>query len=207
MNEKILLGRSVSSNNKETALILELLGRLIVNGIAQRGQGHCISMSNMLHTLLNQNSIDCKLVECQALITLTKNQQMFFVGYDGPSDQKTIDSHVVVVTNTKEPLLIDISVGHRLPNGFQIVVDKVTYDSSDVMLCNVIHESVTITYEQKQKYNIPFLHQISIVDRMATDTKIFRQIQFLRILNYIGISLSIFSVINTILNFVMLSNV
>ena len=99
-------------------------------------------------------------------------------------------------------MLIDVSIGHKLPKQYRVVVDVV--GGSKQALANIAHEDVTLTYEEKQTNNIPLIHQRSIVDRIATDAKIFEDMRILKILNYVGIAVSGFAIINTILNFAMI---
>ena len=183
-------------------LICKLIKRLVDTGIVARGEGHCISMSSMLHALLLQNNITSHMVECQVIISHNESKRLVFVGYDGPTDGNVVDSHVVLVTATKIPLLIDVSIGHKLPKHYQVIVDTASKDNN--CLSQVDHVDVTLTYEEKLTNNIPVVHQRSITDRIATDAKIFEDMRVLKILNYIGIGISGFAIVNTILNFSMI---
>lgn len=157
----------------------------------------------MLHALLLQNNIMSHMVECQVIISHTESKRLVFIGYDGPTDGKVVDSHVVLVTATKIPMIIDVSIGHKLPKHYQVIVD-VAANKDKNCLAQIDHKDVVLTYEEKQTNNIPLIHQRSITDRIATDTKIFNDMRLLKILNYIGIGISGFAIINTVLNFAMI---
>ena len=142
------------------------------------------------------------MVECQLIITHNESKRLVFIGYDGPTDGKIVDSHVVLVTATKIPMIIDVSVGHKLPKHYQVIVDAAINNKG--CLAHIEHADVVLTYEEKHTNNIPLIHQRSITDRIATDAKIFEDMRLLKILNYIGIGISGFAIINTILNFAMI---
>jgi len=186
----------------EYHIVLNALQKINKAGLVTRGQGHCISMSDVVQATLRQSGIVSSIVEVQTAITHTESQRMFFIGFNGDSDPSKIDTHAVVVTHTSIPMLIDLSIGHKLPKGWQAIVDRVKGDHD--LLAIVEHTDVVVSYQQKLAAALPLLHQRSIVDRIATDTNIFTQIKELRWLNYVGITLSAFAVINTVLNWWMI---
>lgn len=181
-------------------LVCNVVNTLIENGVVDKGAGHCVSMSTMLSTLLLQNGLKNNLVECQLVLTNKKNNALKFVGYDSTKNSKSsIDTHVVVVTQTQIPLLIDLSISHYLPDGLKAVISKTDFNPTNNILANVKNDSAWLTYEQKSKYNLPALHQNSILDRIETDIYFQKQINFLKYLNYVGIGLGLFSILNSLL--------
>ncbi len=181
-------------------MICKIVQKLIDQGIVDKGAGHCVSMSNMLHALLIQNGLKSTMVECQLLVSGVKNNSLKFVGYDVQNHNKaSIDTHVVVITHTQLPILIDLSISHLLPSGLKAVISKTDNDPTNLILSNIQHEEVLLTYEQKNKYNIASLHQTSILDRIQTDQKFEKEIGYLKVLNYIGIGIGVFSILNSVL--------
>jgi hypothetical protein len=202
MKNSIITANPLFEQDPEYIKVCNVIQRLIETGIVARGEGHCISMSSMLHALLLQNGITSHMVECQVVISHNESKRLVFIGFDSTASENTVDSHVVLITATKIPMIIDVSIGHKLPKHYQVVIDVAGKDKNT--LANVQHNDVTLTYEEKQKNNIPLIHQRSIVDRIATDTKIFEQMRVLKITNYVGLGISCFSILNTLLNFAML---
>lgn len=202
MKNSIITANPYLEQDPEYKKICTIIQRLVETGIVARGEGHCISMSSMLHALLLQNGITSHMVECQVVITHNESKRLVFIGFDAPGSEKIVDSHVVLITATKTPMIIDVSIGHKLPKHYQVIIDVAGKEKN--MLANVHHADVTLTYEEKQKSNIPLIHQRSIIDRMATDAKIFEDMRILKITNYIGLAVSGFAIINTILNFAMI---
>lgn len=181
-------------------LVCKIVTTLIDNGVVDKGAGHCISMSTMLSTLLSQNGLKNTLVECQLVLTNKKTNSLKFVGYDSlKSTKNSIDTHVVVVTHTQIPMLIDLSIGHYLPDGLKAVISKTDFDPTNNILANVKNDLAWLTYEQKSKHNIHALHQNSILERIETDLYFQKQINFLKNLNYVGIGLGLFSILNSFL--------
>lgn len=195
---KIITTSSNLSLNPDYQTVLKALGRMDTAGLLTRGQGHCISMSDVTQATLRQMGITSSIIEVQTAITHTESNRMFFIGFSGETDKDSIDTHAVVVTHTTTPMLIDLSIGHKLPKGWKGIVEQVVVEGD--MLAMIKHPDVVISYQQKQSASLPLLHQRSIVDRITTDTHIFTQIKELRWLNYAGIALSAFAVLNTILN-------
>lgn len=181
-------------------MICNIVQKLIDQGVVDKGAGHCVSMSGMLHSLLTQNGLKSSMVECQVAISGKKNNSLKFVGYDtGKAGKNSIDTHVVIITHTHIPVLIDLSISHHLPSGLKAIVSKTDNDPTSLVLANVQHEEVLLTYEQKTKYNIASLHQTSILDRIQTDQKFQKEIGYLKVLNYIGIGIGLFSILNSML--------
>jgi hypothetical protein len=124
-----------------------------------------------------------------------------FIGYPNMIKPGEIDTHVVVVTSTVPAYLIDASIANRLPPNKFAVVEPVKFNSDNQFsLVNVNHEEfgLKVTYQEKKSQSASYQHQKSIVERIEMDTKINNDIQILKQLNYIGITLGTFSLINVI---------
>lgn len=195
-------------NDPNYKIIGEVLTKLSRHGVVVMGVGNCISMSDIVRTSLLHRGISSRLVEVSATFTYfhVDPPATKLIGYEGISNPGEIDTHVVVVTNTDPPFLIDSSIMHHLPQTMPVLVEPIdNLKSLDKFLLNTSfdHVNIKITYLQKAKQSVPALFQESIVDRIKTDNKIFKEIEFLKKLNYIGITVSVFALINFVIKFVL----
>lgn len=193
--------------------IIEVVNTLRANGLAKRGTGRCLSMSEVVAVFLKQKGIGCKLTECSLIVSQKGDNTQHVSAMVGFSDESmksgergSIDTHVVVVTTTTPSYLIDMSIGNRLPGSYDSVVIKLSNDSvNKQMLAEVDTDDVYCLYDYKQTMVLNDLHQRSIVDRIETDNVIFKQLHILKLLNWAGIALSLFAIINTFLNWLILN--
>tara|TARA_B110000503_G_scaffold33244_1_gene54007 strand:+ start:1053 stop:1757 length:705 start_codon:yes stop_codon:yes gene_type:complete len=181
--------------------VKEVIERLIVSGITRMGEGYCISVSDITFNMLSQAGIKSHLMEVQLSAFDQNNDQKYMVGFTTPyqeNNYRNVQTHVVVVTATEIPMIIDLSIAHRLPEGYQCIVDKST-NEGDRVACRLDILGWSYIYQEKKTaLGLPMLHQVSILERITTDNKIFKDIKSLKTLNYIGIVLSVFAAINVI---------
>ena len=188
-------------DTEEYKKVKQVIEKLIVSGISRMGEGYCISVSDIAFNMLNQAGIKSHLMEVQmsAVDNNTKNTYMVgFTNTNMESSHTNVQTHVVVVTDTQIPMIIDLSIAHRLPENYQCIIDKAINEGDRVVCSLEILRWKYIYQEKKTKLGLPMLHQISILERIATDTKIFKDIKHLKTLNIIGIALSVFAAINVI---------
>jgi hypothetical protein len=204
--ERVITISSELQKTKDYQKVKDVVVRLIESGLSKMGEGYCISVSDILFNLLTQNGVKCHLSEVQLSIVDQKTNATQFIGFHTTFQQNShtrVSTHVVVVTDTEIPMLIDLSIAHKLPSGMQCVIEKVENKGSKV-LAESERDGFTFLYQEKKDgIGVPQLHQISILDRISTDKKIFKEIKILRVLNYIGIILSSFAAINVIANIII----
>ena len=207
-SDKILTSDDNIKNIKEYPIIMNVLSEIIESGFPYIANNYCISSTNILHTALKHQGINSKIVECQLTLTYTDTTppKIVLVGYDDMKHENEIDTHVVLITETSTPIIIDSSIQFRLTNDKAILLDSVKNNlvnqlSNHLGTYYYHDEHIIATYEQKTNQKVPMLHQNSIIDRINTDKKIFDNIEYLKKLNYIGIALSIFAVIAVINQF------
>lgn len=193
--------------SSEYRKIAQLIQRLYQSGVIRMGAGWCISMSDMIYTLLKQQGIESRLVECQMIMIKTDRDggiHPITVGLSSNIMQEGLaDTHLVVVTVTDPPMIIDASIGHLLDIDTAVILAECL---SEPRLDRVFAEFKTetsegglaLTYQEKLKQTVPISHQTSVIDRIITDQRIFDSIRTLKVLNYIGISLSMFAVVNVL---------
>lgn len=190
-------------DDRNYIIITDLLNEMVRTGAIFLGAGYCLSMSDMIRTALKHRGIDSKLVDCQATFTDIKSQNSgdVFIGFSNIINPGEIDTHVVVVTSTNPSYLIDASLSKRLPNNRLVIVEPIKFNSDNQLtLVNTTFEDdgLRVTYQQKKIQIAGYQHQMSIIDRIEMDKKINNDIQILKTLNYVGIVLSLFAVINVV---------
>lgn len=187
-------------NDETYNIICDLLSDMVSGGVVALGTGYCLSMSDMIRTALKHRDIDSKLVDCQATFSYN-GQGNLFVGYPNVVNPGEIDTHVVVVTSTTPAYLIDASVANKLPQNRFAIIEPIKFNSDNQLtLVNAHHPELNlkVTYQQKKLQSASYHHQKSIIERIEMDKKISNDIQYLKILNYIGIVFSLFAMINVV---------
>lgn len=163
--------------DKDYQIIITIIHDLWNSDIIQRGSGQCYSMSDIVSKLLKLNGIDCYLEECSLMILKKDPPELHLVGYPG-ADQKnsieTVQTHVVCITKTKNPILIDLSISHFI-EGIPYICERIVGDNN-VEISNFEFSNSHFKYSRRSHTQVPLLHQQSIVDRILTDRKIFSSI-------------------------------
>lgn len=204
-NYEFLTADKACRSDPNYQIICEMLSQMVRNGALFLGAGYCMSMSDMVRAALKHRGIDSKLIDCQATFTELKNGGPLgngFIGYPHVANPGEIDTHIVVVTSTTPSYLIDASLAKKLPENRYAIVEPVKFNSDNqltLISCTFEDVDLKATYQQKKVQVASYQHQISIVERMETDRKFQTDIEYLKTLNYIGIGLGTFALINVIL--------
>ena len=111
------MDRNTALNLDYYIKIKEIIDDLIHSGILRFGSGYCLSMSDVILKLLHKEGINAQLVECNLMVMMKSPPGLILVGYKGFMDNtlnsgQKIDNHVVCITKTKIPILIDLSISH-----------------------------------------------------------------------------------------------
>ena len=214
ISEKLPMVKTLDKELAETddyKTVQQVILDLYYGGIIQKGSGYCISMSDMIRTLLLQSGIDATLKECKLTIIKKNPPGLALIGYHGlrkSNNFSDIDTHIVCVTNTTIPMLIDLSI-HDFQPGIPFICERIngvnvkniTNQNSDVMSKYEFGDNSTWIYQTREVQRIPQQHQISIIDRFKTDAKVFDDIKWLKILSYFGI---VFGLVNLTINIAIL---
>lgn len=180
MSKFVLTSNEELKNDPEYKLICQLMYGIIEGGLSTIGKGYCLTMSDIVHTLLFQAGIPCKIVECRVFVQNKKDSTSYWIGFDDLTTKfGNENTHVVVITNTKIPMLIDMSLGHVLPKNIQGIIDVAEKESHNV-ICNIDTDFVSLTYKEKNDSSLPIFYQRSILDRINTDNTIFRKLSLLQ---------------------------
>jgi hypothetical protein len=182
-------------------IVKQVIDSLWESGIIQRGAGYCLGMSDIMQKMLEARGVKSDIVECKLLV-LKKNppgihligQDKIFTDGNVDSGKTKIDTHVVLITKTKIPMLIDTSIGHISPN-IPYVCGAVNGKNHTLAEYNI--DDSEWVYLKKPVEVLPELHQKSLLERIRTD---FEVAHTLKLMKYIVIGLIGMSVINFTLN-------
>lgn len=177
------------------------LDRLCANPeVVQRFPGNCISASDIIQHILDFYGVKSKLVECQVMMIKgidSPEKDFRFVGFNNVGlSPNTIDTHVVVVTESMPPVMIDGSLGNYLGEKNSLFIRELKPHGGNVM-GEFLVDDLSITYQSKKDIKIPGLHQKNIIDRIEDELKVKERIKSLYVFVYILIAMS---VTNMILN-------
>lgn len=191
-------------NKTELQKITQALDRLCQSeDVVHRLQGNCIGASDIVQNLLSFYGIESRIVECQ-LFAIKENKdikEFCFVGFNAIGlNPANVDTHVVVVTLTEEPLLIDASIGHLLHDNLKIVIKKLDPEINDIISKFVI-DDISLTYTNKKNIKLPALHQKSLIDRLNDERTFKEKVSFI---SKTVIFLGAFSLINFCLNSILI---
>lgn len=183
--------------------ICGVLDRVCDSDLVYRMAGNCLSACDIIQNMLSAAGVDSKIVECQAAVVRSEDdfRDFYFVGYNkftgGLEDQ--IDTHVVVVTNTEPPVLIDAALGDAAGEQNRIIVRPLTELDPEVI--GKFHMGDTqVTYTMKKQLRLPELHQKTLVERIMDTRQQVRRTQFVnRLLWGIGALTLINVIANTVL--------
>lgn len=173
--------------------IIELIQDLDQKGVTQNFSQNCIAASDIMQAALNSIGIKSRIVEVQ--LSLFRNVEgasdYYFVGYDNSTFNGQIDTHVVVITETDIPYLIDMSLGNMMPENNQYLILPIFQSekkNNDVIIDTKV-SNISITYTYKKNIRLANLHQKSILDRIFEDAKTQESLKYLKLLCTISICL------------------
>lgn len=181
--------------------VMSVIEHVEKKGVLEHAEGNCIAMSELVQHLLMESGINSKLVECRLMVTQVEDGRVVnfgYVGWDGGKnkDPAYVDTHVVVVTETANPILIDLSVGRTLPRGRQWVIEPVNSLDPD-KIAEYNYGNHKVSYTVKKNPRLLGLHQTSLLERMGTEQRLIRSTNWLK---SAVIALTVMALFNFILN-------
>ena len=183
----------------EELIIRQIVKSLDENGLLKRLQGNCITASDILSNLLFQKGISSYTTEVSATCYLN-DKDTILIGFDGlfPETSRTdqIDTHVVVITTGKTPMLIDISIGNLLGSYKNVIIAPIInneYIEGEV-------GGKKIVYSVKSHPKLVSLHEKTFLQRIHREAKLFSEVS---ILKPIIITSAALGLINFIINIVL----
>lgn len=163
--------------NEEYGTIVSVIKELHGFGVLQKAAGNCFAISDIVSKLLKSKGIKCKIVECSLLVLNKSTNSIHFVGYEENKVPDTkIPSHVICITETKIPILIDLSVPY-LSIEKPYIIERVNGGGKDTTIAEYNFSDTEWYYSEKMYSHLPLLHQQSILERIETDHKIDQRIE------------------------------
>jgi hypothetical protein len=178
--------------------VIGIIESLIPGGTLQKLQGNCVAAAELLCSLLDMSGIKSRIVECQ--LTITKQSEpveFYFIGFDNVGFKGELDTHLIVITETEIPILVDCSVGHYFDHDQPALVEQAEKSEQENILAAFNFGNYTCTYKTKKNIKLPSLHQKNILDRIEHDRKTEKTLVSLK---KVVIVIGIFSLINFTLN-------
>ena len=202
MNDKIITTDNSIKKSEDYMAVERSVNRVIESGVIHISAGYCVSASDMMYISLLHQGIKSHLVECQLTVTYHNQypEKVVYIGFDSADKaaEGTVNTHVVCVTDTNPPMLIDTSISYVLPFGKLAVIAGLS-DSENRIISTSVTDVVGLTYQSKVIQTIPIAHQTSILNRIATDQKVRKDIQLLTKLTYLSLVIGLFEVIISLL--------
>lgn len=188
--------------SKNYTVVRDVLSNLIKSEGLQSFHGNCVASADIIQTMLARSGISSKILECQVSIVHSSNEgkNFLFVGYDNYSYPGQIDTHTVVVTEEEHPILIDLSLGHSLPQHRPVIVERVNGIEPGVIADYNI-ENIRITYTEKKNLRLAQIHQKNLLQRLVSEQNTEKTLKTLRVLIISAITLGI---VNFSLNMVLI---
>lgn len=183
-------------SDPEYQKVIALVKHLWDSGMVRRGFQHCYSMSDIIQKLLNHYGIESYLEECYLMILKKNPPEIRLVGYEQNSDDVITDkvgevqTHVVCITKTKYPLLIDLSISEYIED-VPYICQRINPDQNKINIKNLNNvvelgnfefDQAYFKYSKKSNTQLPSIHQTSIINRIETDKKIFNSIKRINII-------------------------
>lgn len=165
--------------SKDYQKIVNLIKKLYENGTVDRAQGYCYSIADMMKSLLSLEGISSKIIECQLTITCFDPPSMKFYGFDQKIKNNDIDTHVVVITETEIPMIIDISISHLYPTKVTSILERANGIGNQ--LADLELNGTRWVYQTKTVQRFPQYHQTSILERIQTDKKVQKELKLLKL--------------------------
>jgi hypothetical protein len=164
-----------------------VIDQMFNTGVLQHAAGNCIALSELLQHLLMENSVNCKLIECKIMITERRQGQLVdfkYVGWDGGRYNRlpdAVDTHMMVVTEGDQPLLIDLSIPHVLPPPRVLICEPVNSLDPDV-IAEYQWGDLKFRYDVKKNPRLLGLHQTSLLERISKEREQARTVRWLKVI-------------------------
>lgn len=172
--------------------IRELIEKTQKTLIGDALPGNCISTAQVFQSLLSEIGINSMIVEVQLVITRNGEQREFlFVGYDNGAFAGQIDTHVVLITSTPQPMLIDLSLGHVLPRDQNYVLDILDTQKNESVLAEYHIQNLHLVYSKKTVPRLSTIHDKTLVQRIMDDITLRRDLRTIRTVVFIAIGIGI----------------
>lgn len=169
--------------------IIGLINQVRDSGLIAKGFGQCLSMSDIILKLLYKEGIESELVECSLMVFRKEPPGVYLVGYPGFIENhydksERMENHVICITKTDIPILIDLSVT-AIDSNVDFICEPIVKEESHADIAEFKFENSTWTYQSRPSTGLPRLYEKSIIKRMQTDNSVEKQLKFIRSFLYI----------------------
>jgi hypothetical protein len=187
--------------------IYDVLGELKENQILKRLPGNCILASDLIQNMLYSHGVNAKTVEVEVIFTRIQQEEginvTHLLGYDNKNTTGNMfDTHVVVITQTNPPILVDATIFDILGVENLVIVEPLDKeaDNSEI-LCELEVNGFNLVYRIKKNIKLPSFHQKDLVAKLKRELQIEKSIDFLKSLVFIAASVT---VVNFIVNMLLI---
>lgn len=178
-------------------------------GILVRFDGECIAATDIVQHWLFEHGINSRIIECElSLINSSAAGGIVwrFIGFNNQNFTRwnsELDTHVVVVTETPTPWLVDISIARTIDGNRPWVIEPLSEGVLDkkFVLSEFNIDQWKLKYHPKRDLRLPGLHTKNLVDRLKETEEIRYSIQITKWIALGGLAFSLF---NTIFNIMIL---
>ena len=170
-----------------------------------RFTGYCLASSDIISKILIQQGINCKIVECELMVTWKNNDdnEYIFVGFDDALSENEItsgkiDTHAIIITDTEIPLLIDASISHHLPGDHPYIVERTHRTTVDpTVIAEYNYGDCNLRYFTKKNVKWAALHNSNIINTLNKEKTLTKKMFWIERLL---IAALVFGFINTLIN-------
>lgn len=178
------MDRNTAQNEDYFIKTKQVVENLKHSGMLDAGSGYCLSMSDIVLKLLHKEGINAELVECNLMVMMKDPPGLFLMGYKGfheniYDETKRMENHIICITKTKIPILIDLSI-HHIDKNIQYICEPILDKHSHTDIAEFEFPTSTWTYQSRPLSELPKLHQTSIINRIQTDVKVNKEITFIK---------------------------
>lgn len=190
-------------NTPEFDIVLNIINELAQAGVIFKLANNCISACDIVQAMLAKDGIESEIVEVQAIVVKHVAPKLtMFIGFDSQTGHlQELDTHVVVVTKTAIPMLIDISIAHLLPDNHPWIVEPLPITISDRDIAEYKFPEFDINYKRKKHEKLPQFHKKTLLGKIKDEILLRRQVTWLQKLVVIAIAIT---GINFILNILLI---
>lgn len=165
-------------------------------GLIERLAGNCISAAELMCNTCLQLGIPAKMIECQlsSMRDIDDDTEFTFIGFDNLNYQGQIDTHMVCITQSEVPLIIDASISHLLPENHPIIIERLT-DLDPEIIGNYELGDVKLRYTPKKIVRYPNLHQKNILEKTQDELRLQKEFKIFKYLVLIGLGIGAVNII------------
>ncbi len=186
--------------------ISSVIDRLDQDGLLGKLTGNCVLAADIIQTMLDADGISTKIVECELIIARPDEQglkSISLVGYNFTPNavENQVATHVVLVTQTEHPVIIDASIGDFLLAPKHVVIAPLSKDPDPEIFCKTTFGRTELVYKIKKNIKLPNFHQRDLVARLQQEVASNQKVESTRKLAFWAVTIT---AINFLLNITIL---